>query len=149
LGVDYQNFRKPCEIKKNRVFNSFRAKFIISLDYPSDIKREFEAATRHFWKEWAEFEKTLAFLPRDATCRGHAQVLLQTYGVKGQDNINKSTELFTLSLNKKITKNLLQLMCSSNLNLDLEDEDLFNKQKEVELVLLQYQRHFLKNPVFH
>jgi hypothetical protein len=76
-------------------------------------------------------------------------VLLQTYGVKGQDNINKSEELFTLSLNKKITKNILQLMCSSNLNLDMEDEDLFNKQKEVELVLLQYQRHFLKNPVFH
>ena len=115
----------------------------------ADIRRQFEAAARPFWKEWAEFERILTFLPGDATCRGHAQLLLQTYRAKGQDNINKLEELFTLLSNKKITKSLLHLMCSSNLSLDLEEEDLFNKRKEVELALLQYQRHFLKNSVFH
>ncbi|KAG0572455.1 hypothetical protein KC19_VG096700 [Ceratodon purpureus] len=74
---------------------------------------------------------------------------MQTYGAKGKDSLHKLEELFTLPSNKKITRSLLQLMCSSNLTPDLEEEDLFKKQKEVKLALLEYQRHFLKDSVFY
>ena len=33
-GGDYQNFRKPREIKKHSQFNLFRVNFIILLDVP-------------------------------------------------------------------------------------------------------------------
>ena len=79
----------------------------LSMYTSADIRREFEAAARPFWKEWAEFERILTFLPGDAICRGHAQLLLQTYRAKRQDNINKLEELFTLPSNKKIAKSLL------------------------------------------
>ena len=76
----------------------------LSIYTSTDIQREFEAAAKPFWKEWAEFKRIIIFLLGVTICKSHAQSLFQTYGAKGQDNINKLEELFTLLSDKKIRK---------------------------------------------
>ena len=56
----------------------------LSMYTSADIRREFEATARPFWKEWAEFERILTFLPEDATCKGHTQLLCKPTEQRGK-----------------------------------------------------------------
>ena len=113
----------------------------------ADLKLEFEMNARPFWRQWDRFEYLVSKAPKGVEYLDAALTILHTYGEEGIHRVSELQNLFKLDPNK-FSQDLLQLMCTTTIAKDMEEEELLHRRQKVETTLSEFQRYFLQDRVF-